>query len=331
MLTNHQIILANYPTQQVEAQHFQFVSNPLGKPAANEVLIQNQWLSVDPYMKGRINAAKSYANNVAIGEVITGEGIGTVMESKSKRFKEGDRVIGMMGWQTHAIMPDEKINHLPSKAIPATCFLGVAGMPGITAWLGMNTICKPRPGETLLVSAATGAVGSVVGQLAKGLGCRVIGIAGTAQKCNYAKTSLGFDECISHHDRNLGDALSKVAPNGIDCLFENVGGSVFDSALAHLNPFARIALCGLVAEDDFSQMHPVHLRGFLNKRLHMQGFIAFDYLSQWQSIQAELIKLILDKRLQYTESISHGIESAPAAFIGMLNGQNFGKQLVKLC
>ena len=330
MLINHQIILANHPEQKVQAHHFQLVNSPLGTPAANEVLIQNQWLSVDPYMKGRINAAKSYAKNVAIGELMTGEGIGTVVESKSKRFKEGDVVIGMMGWQTHAIMLDEKIKHLPSKHIPATCFLGVAGMPGITAWLGVQTICKPQPGETLVVNAATGAVGSVVGQLAKGLGCRVIGIAGSIEKCEYAKKALGFDECITHHDPNLGDTLSKVAPKGIDCLFENVGGFVFDSALPHLNPFARIALCGLVSEDDFSQMHPVHLRGFLNKRLHLQGFIAFDYVNEWQSIQAELIALILDKRLQYTESVSEGIESAPAAFIGMLNGQNLGKQLVKL-
>lgn len=330
MLTNHQIILANYPEQKVQAHHFQLVSGPLGKPAANEVLIQNQWLSVDPYMKGRINSAKSYAKNVAIGDLITGEVIGKVLESKSKRFKEGDLVIGMMGWQTHALMLDEKINHLPSGDIPATCFLGVAGMPGITAWLGIHKICKPRPGETLLVSAATGAVGSVVGQIAKRLGCRVIGIAGSAKKCEYAKISLGFDECISHHDSNLGDTLSKVAPNGIDCLFESVGGSVFDSVVPHLNPFARIALCGLVSEDDFSQMHPVHLRGFLNKRLHLQAFIAFDYLSEWESIQTELISLILDKSLQYTESVSQGIGSAPDAFIGMLNGHNLGKQLVKL-
>ncbi len=330
MLTNHQIILANYPEQKVQAHHFRLVSGLLGKPATNEVLIQNQWLSVDPYMKGRINSAKSYAKNVAIGDVITGEVIGTVLESKSKRFKEGDLVIGMMGWQTHALMLDEKINHLPSEDIPVTCFLGVAGMPGITAWLGINKICKPRPGETFLVSAATGAVGSVAGQVAKRLGCRVIGIAGTAKKCEYAKMTLGFDECISHQDANLDDALSKVAPNGIDCLFENVGGSVFDSIVPHLNSFARIALCGLVSEDDFSKTHPVHLRGFLNKRLHLQGFIAFDYLNEWEPIQTELISLILDKSIQYTESISQGIESAPDAFIGMLNGHNLGKQLVKL-
>ena len=330
MLTNQQIILANHPEQKVQAHHFQLVSSPLGKPAVGEVLIQNQWLSVDPYMKGRINSAKSYAKNVAIGEVMIGEVIGKVVESNSTRFKVGDTVIGMMGWQTHALMPDEKINHLPNAEIPATCFLGVAGMPGITAWLGIHQICKPRSGETLLVNAAIGAVGSVVGQLAKKLGCRIIGIASTVEKCEYAKVTLGFDECISHQDANLHDTLSKVAPNGIDCLFENVGGALFDTVFPHLNSFARIALCGLVSEDDFYQTHPVHLRGFLNKRLHLQAFIAFDYFDEWPSIQAQLISFIADQSLRYTESISKGIESAPNAFIGMLNGHNIGKQLVKL-
>jgi len=330
MLTNHQIILANYPEQKVQAHHFQLISSPLGKPAANEVLIQNQWLSVDPYIKGRINSAKSYAKNVAIGEVITGEVIGEVLASNSKQFKVGDRVIGMMGWQTHALMPDEKISHLPNADIPPTCFLGVACMLGSTAWLGIHKICRPRLGETLLVNAATGAVGSVVGQIAKKLGCRVIGIAGTIEKCEYAKITLGFDECITHHDANLHATLSKVAPKGIDCLFENVGGALFDTVVPHLNPFARIALCGLVSEDDFSQTHPVHLRSFLNKRLYLQAFIAFDYFDEWSSIRTQLISLILDKSIRYTESISHGIENAPTAFIGMLNGHNLGKQLVKL-
>ena len=330
MLINQQIILANHPEQKVQAHHFQLVGSPLGKPSVGEVLIQNQWLSVDPYMKGRINSAKSYAKNVAIGEVITGEVIGKVVESNSTRFKVGDTVIGMMGWQTHALMSDEKINHLPNAEIPVTCFLGIAGMPGITAWLGIHQICKPRSGETLLVNAATGAVGSVVGQLAKKLGCRVIGIASTIEKCEYAKITLGFDECVSHEDANLNDTLSKIAPKGIDCLFENVGGTLFDTVFPHLNPFARIALCGLVSEDDFSQTHPVHLRGFLNKRLNLQAFIAFDYFDDWPSIQTQLISLIANQSLRYTESISVGIENAPNAFIGMLNGQNLGKQLVKL-
>ena len=330
MNLNHMIVLAQHPHCRVQEQDFQLTSNSIKSPEINEVLVKNKWLSIDPYVKGRINKADSYAKNIALGEVITGQAIGHVLESNSIKFKVGDLVTGMMGWQTHALMHHENLRHITDTTMPLTCFLGAAGMPGITAWLGIHKICAPKNGEIFVVNAATGAVGSVAGQLAKQMGCRVIGIAGSAKKCEYAKSVLGFDECISHQDVNWFNYLSKLAPNGIDCLFENVGGKLFDSIIPHMNRFGRIALCGLISENDFEKTHQINLRHFLNKRLHLQAFIASDYLDEWSSIQTQLISLIKCNDLKYSESISMGIESAPSAFVGMLNGNNLGKQLVQL-
>lgn len=327
---NTKIVLKKHPLNKVSVDDFDLVTSPIESLGDHQVLVQVNWLSLDPYVKGRISQSKSYANNVAIGEVITGESIGTVIQSTSIKFNAGDRVIGMTGWQTNAVMDDSKLHTLPDADIPITYYLGAAGMPGITAWIGVNHICKPKLSDVFLVNAATGAVGSIAGQLAKKLGCYVIGIASTSEKCQYAIEKLGFDQCLSHQAPNFKDYLVSLASKGVDCFFDNVGGDLFDAVLPHMNIHGRIAICGLIGEDDFQHNHPIQLRQILNKRLQLKAFIAYDYLNEWKSIQAELISFIKEGALVYRESITNGIENAPIAFTEMLHGKNFGKTLIKL-
>ncbi len=327
---NTKIVLKNHPLGKVSVADFDLITSPIDSPGEHQVLVKVSWLSLDPYVKGRISKNKSYANNVAIGEVITGESIGTVIKSNSKKFHPGDVVIGMTGWQTYAVLDDAKLHILPDTNIPITYYLGAAGMPGITAWIGVNHICKPKLSDVFLVNAATGAVGSIAGQLAKKLGCHVIGIASTPEKCQYAIDKLGFDQCLSHQAPNFKDVLISLASKGADCFFDNVGGDLFDAVLPHVNNHGRIAICGLIGEDDFQHSHSVQLRQILNKRLQLKAFIAYDYLNEWKSIQAELISLIKEGTLVYRESITNGIENTPIAFTEMLHGKNFGKTLIKL-
>ena len=325
---NTKIILKNHPVRKVLVDDFQIVNCPIEEPGDREVLIKTDWLSIDPYVKGRISQTKSYANNVMIGEVITGESICTVIKSNSSRFKTGDSVIAMTGWQTHAVLPESKLHALPDCSLPKSLFLGIAGMPGITAWIGVTKICLPKPGELFVINAATGAVGSAAGQLAKKMGCRVVGIASTEEKCKYAVNQLGFDQCISHQDPNLISKLLQLTTTGIDCYFDNVGGNLFDLILPQMSIHGRVVTCGLIGEEDFQLTHPIQLRQILNKRIKIQAFIAYDYLDEWKLIQNELISLIKNKQLVYRESITKGIENAPTAFVEMLNGKNFGKQLI---
>jgi len=327
---NTKIVLKKHPLGNVSVDDFNLVTSPIDSLEDHQVLVQGNWLSLDPYVKGRISQNKSYANNVAIGEIITGESIGTVIQSNSKKFCPGDMVIGMTGWQTHAVMKDTKLQALPDTDIPITYYLGAAGMPGITAWIGVNRICKPNPSNVFLVNAATGAVGSIAGQLAKKLGCHVIGIASTPEKCQYAKEKLGFDQCISHQAPNFKGELANLLSKGVDCFFDNVGSDLFDAVLPHINIHGSIAICGLIGENDFQHSHPIQLREILNKRLQLKAFIAYDYLNEWKPIQSELISQIKDTNLIYRESITNGIENAPKAFTEMLNGKNFGKTLIKL-
>lgn len=327
---NQQVILASRPEGWVGSEHFSLLSSPMPQPAAGEVLIRNHWLSLDPYMRGRISAAKSYAQGVEPGQLMVGATVGEVIASNSDRLTVGDMVLAASGWQTHAAMPDKQVLKIDTSDVPATAYLGVIGMPGITAWTGLMTICEPKAGETVVVDAASGAVGSVVGQLAKSEGCRVIGIAGGQAKCDYVINELGFDGCIDHRAQDFAQQLALALPDGIDCLFENVGGEIFETLLTHMRPFSRIALCGMVSEFNREPYGHHTIRSILVNRIKLQGFIVSDKPQTWPAIREQLHQRVINGQLKFRESVAHGLENAPAAFVGLLKGENFGKQLVKL-
>lgn len=327
---NQQVILASRPTGWVTPDNFKLMDTDIPVLKAGQVLIRNQWLSLDPYMRGRISDAKSYAQSVNVGELMVGGTVGVVIESSSPQFKVGDCVLAATGWQLFASMDAAQVLKIDTSRVPSSAYLGILGMPGITAWRGLMEICEPRAGETVVVDAASGAVGSVVGQLAKHLGCRVVGIAGGADKCKYVVQELGFDACVDHRSPDFESELKAQLPQGIDCLFENVGGSIFELLLSLMNPFSRIALCGMVSE--FNQ--PAHayktIRSILINRIKLQGFIVSDKLESWPAIRSNLHDLVASGKLKFRESVAQGLASAPEAFVGMLKGKNFGKQLVKL-
>ncbi|MFO7746434.1 MAG: NADP-dependent oxidoreductase [Orrella sp.] len=327
---NQQVILASRPEGWVGPEHFSLISSPMPQPAAGEVLIRNHWLSLDPYMRGRISAAKSYAQGVEPGQLMVGAAVGEVIASNSDRLAIGDMVLAASGWQTHAAMPDKQVLKIDTSDVPATAYLGVIGMPGITAWTGLMTICEPKAGETVVVDAASGAVGSVVGQLAKSEGCRVIGIAGGKTKCDYVINELGFDGCVDHHAQDFAQQLALALPDGIDCLFENVGGEIFETLLTHMRPFSRIALCGMVSEFNREAYGHHTIRSILVNRIKLQGFIVSDKPQTWPEIREQLHQRVVNGQLKFRESVAYGLENAPAAFVGLLKGENFGKQLVKL-
>lgn len=328
--TNKQVILVSRPSGWVTADNFKLIEAAMPVVNEGQVLIRNQWLSLDPYMRGRISDAKSYAQSVNVGELMVGGTVGEVIESKSPQFKVGDTVLAATGWQLFAAMNAEHVLKINTSQVRASAYLGILGMPGITAWRGLMEICEPKAGETVVVDAASGAVGSVVGQLAKHLGCRVVGIAGGADKCRHVVEELGFDACVDHRSDNFETELKAQLPKGIDCLFENVGGPIFELLLSLMNPFSRIALCGMVSE--FNQ--PAHayktIRSILINRIKIQGFIVSDKLESWPAIRTSLHDLVASGKLKFRESVAQGLENAPEAFVGMLKGQNFGKQLVKL-
>lgn len=323
-------VLASRPQGQVVPANFRLeqVAAPVLKDG--EVLVRNHYLSLDPYMRMRMEDVKSYAAPQALGEVMVGGTVGEIIESKNSKFAVGDKVQGMFGWSEMGVSDGSLLRRLDTTHIPLSAYLGAVGMPGMTAWYGLTQIMQPREGETIVVSAASGAVGSVVGQLAKLRGCRAVGIAGGAQKCAYVVDELGFDACIDYKAGNLAADLAAATPDGIDAVFENVGGAVFDAALARMNPFGRIALCGLIAGYDGEAM-PIHnVRAFLTMRLTMRGFIVSEHMDLWPQGLKELGTLVAGGKLKFRESIAQGIEAAPEAFTGMLKGKNFGKQLVKL-
>jgi hypothetical protein len=275
--------------------------------------------------------SKSYAASQALGEVMIGGTVGEVVASKNPAFAVGDKVVGMGGWQLYALDDGSMLRKIDPQKIPIQAWLGPMGMPGVTAWYGVNRIIAPKAGETLVVSAATGAVGSVVGQLAKAAGARAVGIAGGPEKCAYAVETLGFDACVDHRAENFDALLKAAVPKGIDGLFENVGGKCFDACARRLNDFARIAICGLIASYEGAEPSSLRdLRVVLVKRARIEGFIVSDHLPLWPQAMAELGALIAGGKLHWRESVAEGIEAAPAAFLGLLEGRNFGKQLVKL-
>jgi NADPH-dependent curcumin reductase CurA len=330
-LLNKQVLLVNRPEGWVEESNFEIVETPVPTLNVGEILVQNHYLSLDPYMRGRIGTAKSYAKGVEIGEVMVGGTVGEVVESRNPDFKPGDKVNGSFGWQQYGVSNGKGLNRISDDSpVPIQAYLGVAGMPGITAWYGLNIIGQPKAGETLVVAAASGAVGSVVGQLAKLLGLRVVGIAGGQAKCEYVVEVLGFDACLDYREGNLYSKLKQAVPNGIDIYFENVGGEILDTVLLFMNPFGRIPLCGLISEYNTASDGLKHLRSLLVNRIKLEGFIISDHLDIWPKAQAALVKLVADGKIKYRESVVEGLENAPRAFIGLLKGENFGKQLVKL-
>jgi hypothetical protein len=327
---NQQIIVKSFPTGWVTEDNFSLITSRLPILQAGQVLIKNDWLSLDPYMRGRLSSAKSYAKGAEIGAVMVGGTVGTVVESLSNKFKVGDQVLGNTGWQLYAAQDELSIRKIDTSKVPSSAYLGPIGMPGITAWKGLVIICDPKPGETVVVDAATGAVGSVVGQLAKARGCRVVGIAGGAAKCHYAVHELNLDACVDHKSSTFKNDIKAALPQGIDCLYENVGGVVFDTLLSLMNPFARVAVCGLVSEYNVEPYPYSNIRSILTNRLKIQGFIVNDDQTNIPGIMNSLYEELISGRLKYKETIIQGLENAPKALIGLLKGENFGKQLVQL-
>lgn len=330
MTTYNRIVLASRPHGEVLPENFRLEKVPVPALKDGEVLIRNHYLSLDPYMRGRMEDVKSYAAPQVIGETMIGATVGEIVESKNPKFAAGDKVLGMLGWSEMGISDGVMLRKLDTAHIPLSAYLGAVGMPGLTAWYGLTQIMQPKEGETIVVSAASGAVGSVVGQLAKQRGCRAVGIAGGKEKCDYVVNELGFDACIDYKAGNLASDLAKATPNGIDAVFENVGGEIFDACLARMNPFGRIALCGLIAGYNGEPMAIKNVRAFLTMRLTMRGFIVSEHMDLWPQGLKELGMLVATGKLKFRESIAQGLEAAPEAFIGLLKGRNFGKQLVKL-
>ena len=335
-MTNKQFLLVSRPKAEPTADNFKLVESPISDLADGQVLVRHTWLSLDPYMRGRMSDAKSYAPPQPLNQVMIGGTAGEVVSSKHPGYQPGDQVVGMGGWQQYSIVDANAraIRKVDTTHVPLAAYLGPVGMPGVTAWYGLNRICEAKAGQTITVSAASGAVGSVVGQLAKAKGCRAVGFAGGPDKCRYVTDELGFDACIdykAHADpKSLHAALKEATPNGIDGNFENVGGACLDAVLLRMNDFGRIALCGMISGYNGD---PIPLRFpalILTARLRVQGFIVSEHMDQWPAAFAELGPLVASGKLKYRESIANGIESAPDAFFGLLKGKNFGKQLVKL-
>ena len=330
MSTYKKIVLASRPQGQVSPDNFRLEEAPV--PAINDgqILIRNHYLSLDPYMRMRMEDVKSYAAPQEIGAVMVGGTVGEVVESKNPKFAVGDKVVGMMGWAEMGVSDGVGLRRVKDGPIPLSAYLGSVGMPGMTGWYGLTQIMQPKPGETVVVSAASGAVGSVVGQLARARGCRAVGIAGGPEKCAYVVNELGFDACIDYKAGNLQADLKAATPDGIDAVFENVGGEIFDACVARMNPFGRIALCGLIAGYDGEPMVLTNVRTLLTMRVTLRGFIVSEHLEFWPQGLQELAGLVGSGKLVFRESVAQGLAAAPDAFIGLLKGRNFGKQLVKL-
>jgi NADPH-dependent curcumin reductase CurA len=330
MPTNTQVLLDHRPTDKVSRANFRIVETPIPAPGPGDVLVRHMFLSLDPYMRGRLSDAKSYATPQELGAVMGGGTVGIVEASNNPRFKTGDAVVGMGGWQRYGLSDGAMLRVVDAKAIPIQAYLGPVGMPGVTAWYGLNRIIAPKAGETVLVSAATGAVGSVVGQLAKIAGARTVGIAGGPEKCAHAVNDLGYDAWVDHKSPSFAEDMKAALPNGVDGLFENVGGEPFRQALRGLNDFARIAVCGLIASYEGAPTALPDMRIFLVRRIKMEGFIVSDHMDLWPKAIGELVGLVAAKKLKWRETIRDGIESAPQALVDLLRGDNVGKMLVRV-
>jgi len=337
MPQNKQVLLDNRPEGEATAANFKLLTTETPPLQDGQVLVRHHYLSLDPYMRGRMNAGKSYAQPQPLGEVMQGGTVGEVVESRNPRYQPGDKVVGMGGWQEYGVVNADQpgaLRKVDTTHVPLSHYLGAVGMPGVTAWYGLVKIIAPKAGDTVAISAATGAVGRAFAALAKARGCRVVGIAGGPDKCAYAVDELGYDACIDykvHADAaSLAKALKDACPNGIDGYFENVGGMVLDAVLLRMNAFGRIALCGMIAGYDGAPLPLTYPALILVNRLKIEGFIVSEHMEVWPEALAELGQLVGSGKLRPRESVAQGIESAPEAFIGLLKGKNFGKQLVRL-
>jgi NADPH-dependent curcumin reductase len=337
MPTNQQIHLDNRPQGEAVASNFKLVKSETPALQDGQVLVRHHFLSLDPYMRGRMNDSKSYAQPQALGQTMGGGTVGEVVESKNAKFAVGDKVVGMGGWQEYSVVDANQpgaLRKVDTTHVPLSAYLGAVGMPGVTAWYGLVKIIAPQAGQTMVVSAATGAVGSAFAALSKARGCRTVGIAGGPDKCKYAVDELGFDACIDyklHKDAaSLSKAIADACPNGIDGYFENVGGMVLDAVLPRMNAFGRIALCGMIAGYDGQPLPLSYPALILVQRLKIEGFIVAEHMDVWPEALKELGGLVATGKLKARESIAQGLVAAPEAFLGLLKGKNFGKQLVKL-
>lgn len=336
-MQNQQIVLASRPAGEPTAENFRLVEAPVPALADGQVLVRHHYLSLDPYMRGRMNDGKSYAQPQPLDAVMIGGTVGEVVESHHPGFAAGDKVVGMGGWQQYSVVDATQLGMLrkvDTTHIPLAAYLGAVGMPGVTAWVGLTQIIAPKEGETVVVDAASGAVGSALGQLAKARGCRVVGLAGGADKCAYVTDELGFDACIDYRQhpdlKSMLRALKEAAPNGIDGHFENVGGLILDAVMLRMNAFGRIAFCGMIAGYNGEPIPMANPSLILVSRLKLQGFIVSEHMNLWPQALKELGTMVATGKLKYRETVADGLAAAPEAFLGLLKGRNFGKQLVKL-
>ena len=334
---NKQWHLVSRPSAEPEASNFALLESPLGQPQDGGLLVRQHYMSVDPYMRARMNEGKSYAAPQPLHAVMQGGAVGEVIVSRNAAFQVGDKVVGPGGWQQFALVDAATASQwrkVDAARVPLSAYLGAVGMPGVTAWVGLMTIIEPKAGETVVVSAASGAVGSVVGQLAKGLGCRVVGLAGGPEKCRAVVDEFGFDACIDYRQHpdleSLSRALKQACPQGIDGHFENVGGMILDAVLLRANAFSRVAMCGMIAGYNGEPIPLAAPQLILINRMKVQGFIVSEHMQHWPRALKELGAAVAAGQLKYRESIAQGIEAAPEAFFGLLKGRNFGKQLVRL-
>jgi len=337
MPRNRQILLDNRPHGEASTTNFRLVASETPPLQDGQVLVRHHFLSLDPYMRGRMNDSKSYAAPQKLGEVMVGGTVGEVVESRHPKYQAGDKVQGMGGWQEYSVVDAGQpgaLRKLDTTHVPLSQYLGAVGMPGVTAWYGLVKIIEPQAGKTVVVSAASGAVGSAVGVLAKARGCRVVGIAGGPDKGRYVTQELGFDACLDYKQHpdalSLSRAIKAACPDGVDGYFENVGGMVMDAVMLCMNPFSRIALCGMISGYDGKPIPMLHPALLLTNRMRVEGFIVSEHMEVWPEALKELGELVGSGRLRPRETIAKGIESAPEAFLGMLRGRNFGKQLVQL-
>ena len=336
-MQNQQIVLASRPAGEPTVDNFRLVETSVPALADGQVLVRHHYLSLDPYMRGRMNDGKSYAQPQPLDAVMIGGTVGEVVESRHPGFAAGDRVVGMGGWQQYSVVDATQLGMLrkvDTTHIPLAAYLGAVGMPGVTAWVGLTQIIAPKEGDTVVVDAASGAVGSAVGQLAKARGCRVVGLAGGADKCDYVKDELGFDACIDYRQhpdlKSMLRALKEAAPNGIDGHFENVGGLILDAVMLRMNAFGRIAFCGMIAGYNGEPIPMANPSLILVSRLKLQGFIVSEHMNLWPQALKELGTMVATGKLKYRETVADSLGAAPEAFLGLLKGRNFGKQLVKL-
>jgi NADPH-dependent curcumin reductase CurA len=328
--TNKQWLFVKRPDPHADSSCFRLLETPLEPLADGHIRVRLHYLSVDPYMRGRLDDVRSYAPPQPLGQVMEGGGVGEVVESRHPRFKVGDKVLGHFGWQKIADSDGRGIRRVDDSVISLSAYLSAVGMPGVTAWYGINKVIEPREGETIVVSAASGAVGSVAGQLAKAKGCRVVGIAGGPDKCRMVTEGFLLDDCIDYRAPDFAERLRAATPNRIDGLFENVGGRILDQSLGRMNAFGRIAVCGLISGYSGESIPINNFRSILINRLKVQGFIISEQPGIWAEALAELAEGVATQRIRYHESIAEGIESTPEAFFGLLSGRNIGKQIVRV-